>query len=75
MPMMKNSTLFIVKKFNYQSVERPEVGKTKADSDLIEMESAVAEPSARTIRNIMDFARSYNVCETKTTGHVEMILN
>lgn len=75
MPMMKNSTLFIVKKFNYQSAEKPKLGRKEADNDLIEMEGAVVVPSTQTIRKIMDFARTYNVCKTKSAGHVEMILN
>lgn len=33
------------------------------------------EPSERSIKNILDFARSYEVLESESTGHVEMILN
>ena len=33
------------------------------------------EPSKRSIDNILNFARSYEVLETETAGHVEMILN
>ena len=33
------------------------------------------EPSERSIKNILDFARSYDVLETETTGYVEMNLN
>ncbi len=33
------------------------------------------EPSEKTVNNIMNFARSYDVMETKYTGDVEMILN
>ncbi|MFA5587815.1 MAG: hypothetical protein WC987_03530 [Mariniphaga sp.] len=40
-----------------------------------EMKSAAFEPSAQTIRKILDFAQVYNVIETKTAGHAEMILN
>jgi hypothetical protein len=32
-------------------------------------------PSDRIIENIMNFARSYEVCKTESTGYVEMILN
>lgn len=32
-------------------------------------------PSEKSIKNILDFARSYDVVETKSTGCVEIILN
>lgn len=32
-------------------------------------------PSGQTIKNILDFARSYDTVETESTGYVEMILN
>jgi 3-deoxy-D-arabino-heptulosonate 7-phosphate (DAHP) synthase class II len=85
MPMMKNSTLFIVKKFNCTSTNNPlmflsfrkiKLSKIKSSE---EMKSAVYNPSAQTIRKIMDFARACNVMETETAGHIfyshEMILN
>ncbi len=33
------------------------------------------EPSEQAVNNILNFARSYDVLETKSTGDVEMILN
>lgn len=33
------------------------------------------EPSERSVKNILDFARSYDVLETESTGYVEMNLN
>lgn len=33
------------------------------------------EPSEQTVNNILNFARSYDVMETKSAGDVEMILN
>lgn len=33
------------------------------------------EPSEASIRNILNFARSYDVVETESAGYVEMILN
>ena len=33
------------------------------------------EPSERSLKNILDFARSYDVLETESTGYVEMNLN
>ena len=32
-------------------------------------------PSGQTIKNILDFARSYDTVETESTGYVEMNLN
>jgi len=75
MPMMKSSTLFIVKKFNYSSVDVTEFSGNKTGKSSEEMKSAGHNPSAQTIRKILDFARAYNVVETKTAGHTEMILN
>ena len=42
------------------------------EKSLTEMEF---EPSERSIENILNFARSYEVLDTESTGHVEMILN
>jgi hypothetical protein len=72
---MKDSTFFIIKKFNCKSVEVSECSGSITGNVSKEMESAVYSPSAHTIRKILDFARAYNVVETKTTGHVEMNLN
>lgn len=33
------------------------------------------EPSERSVKNILEFARSYDVLETESTGYVEMNLN
>ncbi len=32
-------------------------------------------PSEKSIKNILDFARSYDVLESESTGYIEMILN
>jgi len=44
-------------------------------ADLFTEKKKGFEPSKRSITNILNFARSYEVLETETTGHVEMILN
>jgi hypothetical protein len=75
MPMMKRFTLFIVKKFNSGSVDVSELSANKTGKSSEEMKGAGHNPSAQTIRKILDFARAYNVVETKTTGHTEVILN
>ena len=38
-------------------------------------ETVNMEPSEASIKNILNFARSYDVIETKSAGYVEMILN
>jgi hypothetical protein len=37
--------------------------------------SGKMEPSEVSIKNILNFARSYDAIETKSTGYVDMILN
>lgn len=69
--MKKNSTLiYFVNKFEV------ELSQSKVD-EVIEnsLTKMVSEPSERSIGNILDFARSYEVLKTESTGHVEMILN
>ncbi|MEE4284963.1 MAG: hypothetical protein V2I31_02405 [Mariniphaga sp.] len=75
MPMMKNSTLFFLKKFNCSSVHVSELSEKKTGKSSEEMKSAGFNPSALAIRKILDYASAYNVMETKATGHTEMILN
>ena len=52
------------------------------ECDVTELENVIGTvkatengPSEKSIKNILDFARSYDVLETKSTGYVEMILN
>ena len=72
---MKNSTLLIVEKLKYKSVDILEYSENLAGKNFEEMKSGGFIPSAKTIRRIMDFALSYNVMESETTGHIEMNLN
>jgi len=52
---------------------------SEAESDLFlsvdTSETVNMEPSKASIENILNFARSYDVIETKSAGYVEMILN
>lgn len=52
---------------------------SEAESDLFRSvdtsETVNMEPSKASIENILNFARSYDVIETKSAGYVEMILN
>jgi len=45
------------------------------NNDLNTTTAKRMEPSEESVKNILDFARSYDVLETKATGYVEMILN
>lgn len=75
--MKKNSTLiYFVKCYNSDSESfllNP--GDHQFERTLARMENDEKMPSDRTIQNILNFARSYEVIKTKETGYVEMILN
>lgn len=73
MPMGKLSTLFyLVNNIENQKQSLQSIGEELELDRLPVMES---QPSERTIKNILDFARSYDVMETESTGYVEMNLN
>jgi hypothetical protein len=71
--MKRNSTLlyFVNKIYVKQGLDVNDLGQF-AESMLTGMEY---EPSGQCIKNILDFASSYEVIETDSTGHVEMNLN
>ncbi len=70
--MKKNSTLiYFVNNFN--SKQKNQYRSDDVDTDLLT--AMEFNPSERSIENIMNFARSYEVLETENTGQVEMILN
>ncbi len=74
--MKKKSTLiYFVKQFNSDSESILFGTDDQFERDLAWMEQSEKLPSDRTIQNILDFARSYEVVETEETGYVEMILN
>ncbi len=69
LPMQKISTLiYCVNRVNSQSL-------SEADENIRTEETLKMEPSEASIQNILNFARSYDVLETKQTGYVEMNLN
>lgn len=45
------------------------------EKNLAEMDNTEILPSERTIENILNFARSYEVLKTEEVGYVEMNLN
>ena len=75
--MKKNSTLiYFVKRFNSDSESfQFDSDDNQVERALARMEKDEKMPSDRTIKNILNFARSYEVMKTKETGYVEMILN
>ena len=62
MPMIDYSTLF----YFVNNIQN------KFEKETRKMDCG---PSGRTIKNILDFARSYDTVETKSAGYVEMNLN
>ena len=74
--MRKKSTLiYFVKQFNSDSESISFDTDDQFERTLTRMEKNEKMPSDRTIQNILNFARSYEVLETEETGYVEMILN
>ena len=71
--MKKWSTLiFIVKKF---TGAEGKVSHIKSRNSLTETVEAPFSPSAGSIRRIMDFARSYEVMNSRSAGQIEMVIN
>lgn len=54
---------------------RPNNKKSEVSEIQINQGETVYSAPDRCVENILNFARSYNVEETKATGKVEMILN
>ncbi len=74
MPMQKFSTLMYC--FNSFRSDCEQCETSIAENELNAAETTnEMEPSETSIKNILDFARSYDVLETESTGYVEMILN
>lgn len=72
LPMKKHSTLiYLVNNFHAE-----EISPNRVD-DVIENPLTAMEygPSERSLKNILNFARSYEVLETDSAGYVEMNLN
>ena len=73
MPMNKVST-FVYFFNTYQPESKNNFGES-LNVKSKGMERLDVGPSDRTIENIMNFARSYEVYKTQETGYVEMNLN
>jgi len=73
--MEKSSTLiYLINRF--QKKLDSSIKVVVSNDDVFEKaENAEMAPSQRTINNILDFAKSYEVMETQNNGFVEMVLN
>jgi hypothetical protein len=72
MPMQDYSTLiYFVSNSKNDLISTEKVGND-LENLLIKVDF---EPSEHSVKNILDFARSYDVLETESTGYVEMNLN
>ena len=73
MPMNDISTLiYLVNNFQADLNETSEIGSEQL---VTGGENTLYSPKKQTINTILNFARSYEVLESKSTGCVEMILN
>jgi len=76
MPMKNSSTLiYLVKNFLAQSGPDSDTMNRSFENSINGMEKTGFLPSERSIQKILDFARSYEVVETETTGQIEMNYN
>jgi hypothetical protein len=75
MPMRNYSTLiYFVNRFQSGS-NQVNLVETSVNRFLATTPAADKTPSERSIENILNFARSYEVLETENAGFVEMNLN
>jgi len=73
--MQNFSTLmYCIKTFESKCDHQIEAAEAETDFDTMEA-NHLKGPSEASIKNILDYARSYDVIETESTGYVEMILN
>jgi hypothetical protein len=77
MPMRNSSTLiYFVNSFQSESESNHvNLVETRINRFLETTPVADKTPSERSIENILNFARSYEVLETESAGYVEMNLN
>ena len=66
--------MYLIKIFENYPERRDDRVVREENREAPEILSCV-EPSEKTIKSILDFARSYDVVETESTGCVEIILN
>jgi hypothetical protein len=74
MPMQKISTLIYCINSFQNDCDQHKIAVNGNELDTLKT-SKWMEPSESSIKNILNFARSYDAIETKSTGYVDMILN
>lgn len=72
MPMRKISTLTYIIKTYQNDLKKQELLSEEIFNDF---NDEIYEPTPESIDLIMNFARSYDVMETKSTGNIELNLN
>ena len=70
-----STLLYFVNNFNTNESFSSSELENELQNVLTELGAHQRVPSERTIKNILDFACSFEVMETKETGYVEMNLN
>ncbi len=75
--MMKSSTLTYL--FNSYNIIPENTSGDNLDACfeelIVDINIDSIEPSEMSVKNVLNFARSYDVEESKLTGYIEMILN
>lgn len=75
LPMRNYSTLiYLVNRFQSELNQFSFI-ETSINGNRETMSKKDEGPSDRIIENILNFARSYEVCKTEKTGYVELNLN
>lgn len=75
LPMRNYSTLIYLVNSFQSELNQFSLIETSINGNLEKMSKKDEGPSDRIIENILNFARSYEVCKTKKAGYVELNLN
>jgi len=76
MPMKKDFTfIFFIKNIYSKSSTGFIHHSSWLDNDLTDRVNNEFSPSRESLKRILDFARTYDVLETKSAGEIELILN
>lgn len=73
--MKKHSTLIYLVNSFQSELNQLSLIEASINSTSEPMSTAEDAPSDKTIDNILNFARSYEVCKTEKAGYVELNLN
>jgi len=75
LPMRNYSTLIYLVSSFQSELNHLSLIETSINSTSEPILKAEVAPSDKTIENILNFARSYEVCKTEKAGYVELNLN